>query len=257
MAYLSMMTIRLIELHRVLKLTGSIYLHCDSTASHYLKLVMDAVFGPQNFRNEIVWKRKYGKAGPTNRFGSCTDSILYYVRTEKAQYHVQYRPHEQDYIDSFYKYKDKDGRRYALDNLASPNPRPNLTYIYKGYKPPEKGWAISREKMEQWDKQGKLHFPSSKSGRIRRKRYLDEVPGNEVQNLWDDINVISSQSSERLGYATQKPEALLERVIQASSNEGDVVLDPFCGCGTAVVAAQKLKRKWIGIDVTTAYLKNI
>jgi site-specific DNA-methyltransferase (adenine-specific) len=250
MAYLANMAPCLVELRRVLKPTGSIYLHCDPTASHYLKLLMDAVFGAVNFRNEITWKRKYGKAGPIKRFGSATDTLLYYAKSKSFKFHAQYKPSDPDYIEKFFKYVDEDGRRYRIDNLASPNPRPNLTYAYKGYKPPEKGWAISREKMRQWDKEGRLHFPASKSGRIQRKRYLDEMDGEEVQNLWDDINVISSQSAERLGYPTQKPEALLERIIKASSNEGDVVLDPFCGCGTAVAVAQKLNRKWIGIDIT-------
>ena len=250
MAYLAMMAPRLVELRRVLKPTGSIYLHCDSTASHYLKMLMDAIFNPQNFRNEIVWKRKYGKAGPIKRFGSATDTILYYVKSDKFVFHAQYKPSDPEYIEKFFRHVDADGRRYRIDNLASPNPRPNLTYVYKGYQPPEKGWAISREKMAQWDKEGRLHFPKDKSGRIQRKRYLDEMEGEEVQNLWDDINVISSQAAERLGYPTQKPEALLERIIKASSNEGDVVLDPFCGCGTAIAVAQKLNRQWIGIDIT-------
>jgi DNA modification methylase len=250
LAYLSMMAPRLVELKRTLKATGSIYLHCDSTASHYLKLLMDAVFGPVNFRNEIIWKRKYGKAGPTNRFGRCTDSLLYYVKTDQAVLQTQYRASDPNYIRKFFRFVEPDGRKYRIDNLASPSPRPNLTYTYKGYKPPKKGWAISKEKMALWDKEGRLHFPSSKSGRIQRKRYLDELEGEEVQNLWDDILPISSQAAERLGYPTQKPEALLERIINASSEKGDVVLDPFCGCGTTVAVAQRLKRKWIGIDIT-------
>lgn len=250
MAYLANMAPCLVELRRVLNPTGSIYLHCDPTASHYLKLLMDAVFGAANFRNEIVWKRKYGKAGPIKRFGSCTDTILYYAKADKFKFFPQYKPSDPDYIEKFFKHVDESGRKYRIDNLASPNPRPNLMYVYKGYKPPEKGWAISREKMKQWDKEGRLHFPKTKSGRIQRKRFLDEMDGEEVQNLWDDINVISSQSAERLGYPTQKPEALLERIIKASSNEGDVVLDPFCGCGTTISVAQKLNRQWIGIDIT-------
>ncbi|MDE0184446.1 MAG: site-specific DNA-methyltransferase [Candidatus Poribacteria bacterium] len=149
-----------------------------------------------------------------------------------------------------FRYTDANGRRYRVDNLASPNPRPNLTYEYKGYKPPEKGWAISREKMEHWDSEDRLHFPKSPDGRIQRKRYLDELIGEEVPSLWDDILAIGSRAKERLGYPTQKPEALLDRIIDASSNEGDVVLDAFCGCGTAIAVAQQLNRRWIGIDIT-------
>ena len=256
MAYLTMMAIRLIELHRVLKPTGSIYLHCDPTASHYLKLLMDAVFGAAQFRNEITWKRKTGR-GETDRrakrFGVSTDSIFYYAKPDAAGPTPQYTfddPAYQRYIEKAFRHVDADGRRYQIDNLASPSPRPNLMYEYKGYKPPEKGWAISREKMEQWDREGRLHFPKSPKGRIRRKRFLDELKGKPVQNLWDDIGPIASQAKERLGYPTQKPEALLERIIQASSNEGDLVLDPFCGCGTTLAVAERLHRRWIGIDIT-------
>ncbi len=256
MAYLVMMTARLIELHRVLKDTGSLYLHCDPTASHYLKLVLDQIFGPTNFKNEIVWKRRYGTFSTvheSNKFGSCNDSIFFYVKTENASFHPQYSFNDknyQEYVERTFRYVDENGRRYRIADLANPAPRPNLMYEYKGYKPPKNGWAISREKMEQWDKEGRLYFPKSPNGRIQRKRFLDELRGKPVQSLWDDIEMISSQASERLGYETQKPLALLERVIKASSNEGDIVLDPFCGCGTAVVAAHKLNRRWLGIDIT-------
>ena len=147
-----------------------------------------------------------------------------------------------------FRHTDEGGRRYGIDNLASPNPRPNLTYEYRGYKPPAKGWAISREKMEQWDREGRLHFPKSPDGRIQRIRYLDELKGEEVPSLWDDIPPIGSQAKERVGYPTQKPVALLERIVKASSNQGDVVLDSFCGSGTTLVAAKTLGRKYIGID---------
>lgn len=250
MAYLVMMTSRLVELHRVLKPTGSLYLHCDPTASHYLKIILDTIFGAENFRNEIYWKRKYGRTGPINRFGTSCDILLFYAKSQAYTFKSLYRENNPEYIRKMFTHVDPDGRRYRIDNLASPNPRPNLTYEYKGYKPPAKGWAISREKMEEWDRLGRLHFPKSIDGRIQRKRYLDELEGEEIQNLWDDILPIGSQAAERLGYPTQKPIALLERVIQASSNEGDVILDPFCGCGTTIAAAQKLSRRWIGIDIT-------
>ncbi len=256
MAYLVMMTNRLLELHRVLKPTGSLYLHCDSTASHYLKIVLDAVFSAENFRNEIIWKRKTGRGETThksNRFGNSTDTILFYAKSDKSIFNSQFNFEAEgydEYIEKFYKHVDDQGRRYRIADLSSPSPRPNLTYEYKGYKPPRNGWAISREKMEQWDKEGRLFYPKDPNGRIQRKRFFDELKGKPVQNLWDDIEMISSQSAERLGYPTQKPLALLERIINASSNESDVVLDPFCGCGTAVHAAQTLKREWIGIDIT-------
>lgn len=253
MAYLAMMTPRLMELHRVLKPTGSLYLHCDQSASHYLKIVLDTIFGPSNFRNEIIWKRKTGRGdtgGTSLRYGTVTDLILFYGKTSKTIFNTVYRPNDPDYLEKFFRHTDEQGRLYRIDNLASPSPRPNLTYEYKGYKPPAFGWAISREKMEQWDADGRLAFPKSMDGRIQRKRYLDELKGEQVQNLWDDIQPISSQAAERLGYPTQKPIALLKRIISASSNPGDVVLDPFCGCGTSIDAAQELGRTWLGIDVT-------
>ena len=253
MAYLVMMAIRLVELHRVLKPTGSIYLHCDQKASHYLRLLMDAVFGHENFRAEIVWKRKAGR-GETNvaavRFGISTDSLLFYARTHDAALRRQYRTNKAEYIESKFTHDDGNGRRYHLDNITSPSYRPNLIYEYKGYKPPAKGWAVSRERMQQMEAEGRLYFPKDKNKRIRRKRFLDELAGETVDSLWDDIPPINSQAQERLGYPTQKPEALLERIIRASSNEGDVVLDPFCGCGTPIAVAEKLKRRWIGIDIT-------
>ena len=256
MAYLVMMAIRLDELRRVLKPTGSIYLHCDPTASHYLKLVLDATFGAQNFRNEITWKRRVGMSSAvhkSNRFGTCTDILLFYAKTEETPFHPQYNKETdeyQNYVRTRFTSIDEKGRRFHLGDLTNPAYRPNLVYEYKGYKPPRKGWAITKEKMEQWDREGRLYFPKDKNGRIRRKRFVDELRGMPIQNLWIDIPEINSQAQERLGYPTQKPEALLERIVNASSNEGDVVLDPFCGCGTAIAVAERLKRRWIGIDIT-------
>ena len=250
MAYLTMMAQRLAELHRVLKPTGSIYLHCDPTASHYLKLLMDSVFGANNFRNEIAWRRTTSHNDARRNYSSVADSLLFYSKGDQYFFQAQYVPYTQEYIERNYKYTDEGGRRYSAENLRSPGPRPNLTYDYKGYKPHANGWTVSRERMAQLDAEGRLHFPKSKDGRIRLKRFLDEMPGVPTGNVWDDIRAIGSQAQERLGYPTQKPEALLERIINASSNEGDVVLDPFCGCGTAVAVAERLKRRWIGIDVT-------
>ncbi|MYK34983.1 MAG: site-specific DNA-methyltransferase [Chloroflexi bacterium] len=250
MAYLTMMAQRMVELHRVLKPTGSIYLHCDPTASHYLKLLMDAVFGVKNFRNEITWKRTISHNDAKRNFSSLSDCIFFYSKEDAYVFRPQYTPYSEEHIATIYKYIDEDGRRYSTSNIRSPHPRPNLTYDYKGYKPHPNGWTISFEKMQQLDEQGRLYFPKSKNGRIRLKLYLDEMQGIPLGNQWDDIPVIGSHAKERLGYPTQKPEALLERIILASSNEGDVVLDPFCGCGTAVAVAERLGRRWIGIDVT-------
>jgi len=256
--YLDYMKPRIEQLYRVLKPTGSFYYHCDWHASHYIKILLDSdyLFGYPNFRNEIIWKRRYGTFSTvhvSNKYGSSTDSILFYAKTKSARFNPQYSFADekyQEYIKRTFKYIDDKGRQYRIADLANPAPRPNLMYEYKGYKPPKNGWAISREKMEQWDKEGRLHFPKDPNGRIQRKRFLDELKGKPVQNLWDDIEMVSSQSTERLGYPTQKPLVLLERIIKASSNEDDIILDAFCGCGTTLIAAQKLKRRWIGIDIS-------
>jgi len=256
MAYLAMMAPRLVELHRVLKPTGSLYLHCDPTADHYLRMLLDGTFGAVNFRDEIVWKRRVGMSSAvhdSNRFGVCTDILLFYARSEKAEFNPQYNkdsPEYQDYIRERFTMVDENGRRFQATSLVNPAYRPNLIYEYKGYKPPPNDWMITKEKMEQWDREGRLYFPKDKSKRLRRKSYADELKGMPIQNLWTDIAEINSQAQERLGYPTQKPLALLERIISASSNPGDVVLDPFCGCGTTIDAAEKLGRRWIGIDIT-------
>ncbi len=258
LAYLSMMAPRLVELRRVLKPTGSIYLHCDPTASHYLKLLMDAVFGPENFRADITWQRT-NTHSDAKRWSPVADTLLYYSRTDRVTWNPCHAPHSDDYIRDKYRYQDADGRRYQLDNMTSPRPRPNMTYAWKGHQPPAFGWRYSKQTMAKLDAEGRIWYPDTTSKRPRLKRYLDEMPGILVGNVWTDIAPINSQAQERLGYPTQKPEALLERIIQASSNEGDVVLDPFCGCGTSIVAAEKLKRHWIGIDIThlaIALIKN-
>ncbi|MBX7244341.1 MAG: restriction endonuclease [Candidatus Sumerlaeaceae bacterium] len=250
MAYLTMMANRLLQLHRTLKPTGSLYLHCDPTASHYLKIVLDGVFGKENFRNEIQWKRHSAHNNATRNFAFVMDSIFFYVKTDDAIFNIPRIEHDPDYIEKFFRFTDENGRRYAVNSLKNPSIRPNLTYVYKGYQPPPSGWTCNLEKMEQYDREGRLEFPKTKEGRIRLRYFLDELKGQPIGNLWDDIQALSGSQSERLGYPTQKPLALLDRIIQASSNEGDLILDPFCGCGTAVHAAQKLNRRWIGIDIT-------
>jgi DNA modification methylase len=255
LAYLAMMAPRLVELHRVLKPTGSLYLHCDPTASHYLKLLLDAVFGPERFVSEIIWKRTHSHGDPQRKYGAITDAIFLYSQSDEHTFRPQYRPFEPDYIGKAFTNTDPDGRRWQSVTLRSPHPRPNLTYPYTAsngvtYQPHPNGWSCDLKRLQRYDKQGRLHFPAKETGALRLKMYLDESPGVKLQNLWADIPPISANAQERLGYPTQKPEALLERIIQTSSDEGDTVLDPFCGCGTTVAAAQKLKRRWIGIDIT-------
>ncbi len=245
LAYLVMMAARLVELHRVLKPTGSLYLHCDPTASHYLKLLLDTVFGVQNFRNEIIWKRTSAH-NDSKTLGNSHDIILYFSKSEKSTWNKQYQAYNQEYIDSHYRYKDKNGRVFRTDNLTATSlSGGGYTYDWNGV---TKIWRCPITKMQELHDQGRLHY--TKSGSVEFIRYLDEMPGTPLQDLWDDIPPINSQAAERLGYPTQKPLALLERIIQASSNPGDVVLDCFCGCGTAIAAAEKLGRAWIGIDIT-------
>jgi site-specific DNA-methyltransferase (adenine-specific) len=253
MAYLVMMAARLVELHRVLKPTGSLYLHCDPTASHYLKIILDTIFDIESFRNEIVWMRTTAKGLMTRRLPNNHDILLFYQKTENATWNDEaiFVPYDLDNLDektiSKYSYKDHDGRLYQLDNLTNPNPdRPNLTYEFLGV---TRVWRWTKERMQKAYEAGLVIQPSP--GAVPRlKRYLDEQRGKPLGDVWVDIPPINSQAKERLGYPTQKPLALLERIISASSNPGDVVLDPFCGCGTAIAAAQKVGREWIGIDIT-------
>jgi len=247
LAYLAMMAPRLIELRRVLKPSGSLWLHCDPTASHYLKLLLDAVFGPEHMRNEVIWQRTTSKSHAFTRFSNAHDVLLYYGRTGEPTWNPEYLPHRQEYLKSHYSNIEAGtGRRYTLGDCLNPNPdRPNLTYQWKGI---TRVWRWTKEKMQKLHDEGRLVY--TKSGMPRYKRYLDEMPGTPLTDVWTDIPPINSQAAERLGYPTQKPEALLARILRASSNKGDVVLDPFCGCGTTIAAAQQLDRKWIGIDVT-------
>ena len=189
----------------------------------------------------------------SNKFGICTDILLFYASSTATGFTPQYskdHPAYQAYIDKSFRLVDESGRRYQATSLTNPSYRPNLIYEYKGYPPPENGWMIAREKMERWDREGRIHFPKNKTGRLRRKSFVDELRGMPVQNLWDDIKQIGARGDERTGYPTQKPLALLQRVIKASSDDGDMVLDPFCGCATTCVAAEGLGRDWTGIDIS-------
>ncbi len=251
-AYLVMMAPRLVELHRVLKPTGSIYLHCDSTAGHYLKLLMDAVFGKDKFRTQIVWKRTSAHSDTRQgrkQHGRISDLILFYTKGEVWTWNPIFTPYDQDYVDQFYRHVEEEtGRRYQLDNMTGPGEarKGNPSYEVMGV---TRYWRYSREQMDRLIDEGRVI--QTTSGAVPRyKRYLDEMPGVPLQDLWTDIKPIGSRARERLGYPTQKPQALLERIITSSSNPGDVILDPFCGCGTAVAAAEKLRRRWLGIDVT-------
>ena len=248
-AYLSMMAIRLVELHRALKPTGSMYLHCDPTAGPYLRVLMDSIFGPMNLRNEVIWERATAHMD-SKKWRRVHDILLVYSRGE-PMWNPQYGPYDESYIDSHYNNIDTAGRRYQLGDLTAAELRTGTQsdYEWKGHRPPKGGhWRYSRANMEKLDAEGRIYY--TRTGRPRLIRYLDEMPGVPLGDVWTDIFPINSQARERLGYPTQKPLALLERIIGASSNPGDIVLDPFCGCGTAVHAAHKLGRRWIGIDIT-------
>ena len=247
-AYLVMMAVRLVELHRVLKATGTLYLHCDTTASHYLRMVLDSIFGPEHFVNEIIWRRQNAKGLAFTRFASNHDVILMCAKTHQRTWHSQYTTHDPDYVKKFYRFVEPESeRRYRLADLTNPNKdRPNLTYEFMGI---TRVWRWNKERMQQAYKEG-LIVQTKPGGVPQLKRFLDEQEGTPIDDIWDDILPIQAQAAERLGYPTQKPVALLERIVQASSNPGDLVLDPFCGCGTTIAAAQKLGRQWIGIDIT-------
>lgn len=279
LAYLSMMAPRLIELRRVLKPSGTLWLHCDPTASHYLKILLDAVFGPENFLNEITWKRSSAHSDVKQgmrRCGRIRDIILAYAKSEDYTWNPVYVPYDEDYLEQEYRHVDDDGRHYKETDLTAAKPGGETEYEWpvkrrnkKGagwiadldeeyedpkdgweYKqvPPYKGryWAYSKEKMKGFAEEGKLIH--RRTGMPRLKQYADEMPGVPVQNLWDDIT--PELGKKDLGYPTQKPQELLERIIKIGTDEGDTVLDPFCGCGTAIEAAETLDRHWIGVDIT-------
>jgi adenine-specific DNA-methyltransferase len=252
-SYLDMLYPRLQLMKRLLAEDGSIYVHLDWHVGHYVKVMMDEIYGIEHFTNEIIWKRKGGSANPQNKLGVVTDSIFWFSKTEKAKFNQQYSLESDEvkkYIEERFNNVDEKGRRFMKSPIVSPNPRPNLTYEYKGYIPPKNGWSISREIMEQWDKEGRLYFPPRNIGdRIYRKIYLDEYIGQPTQNLWMDIFVINPVANERLDFDTQKPSALLERIIKISTEETDFVADFFAGSGTTLAVAEKLGRHWIGCEL--------
>lgn len=252
-AYLIMMTSRLLELKRLMKDTASIYLHCDPSASHYLKVILDGIFGADHFKNEIVWRRNAAKGQQTTRYASNHDIIFFYTKTDHYYFNTDkaLAPYDLDNLDektlSQYNKIDEKGRKYQLTSLLNPNPdRPNLTYEFLGI---ERVWRWTRERMEDSYKEGLV--VQTKPGTVPRyKRYLDEQRGRLFDDLWTDINPIHSKSTERMGYPTQKPIELLDRIIEVSCPADGTVLDPFCGCGTSVYSAQKNNRDWMGIDIT-------
>lgn len=261
MAYLVMMAPRIVELHQALKLVGGLYFHCDPTASHYIKQLLDAVFGPRNFRNEIIWKRTTARSD-SHRFNQIHDTIFFYTKSNKYEWNTPFLPYDQEYIDKFYRHVESStGRHYMLDNITAAGVRhgesggPIIIKGKKVYPTPGRHWAIGlkpgeseQEAVDRLVREERVWYEPGKVPRL--KRYLDKMPGLPAQSVWTDIPPISAQAKERLGYPTQKPEALLERIIAASSNKGDLVLDPFCGCGTTISVAERLKRRWIGIDIT-------
>jgi DNA modification methylase len=252
LAYLVSMTLRIVEIHRVLKSTGSFYLHCDSTANHYLKLILDAIFCSHKglYQSEIVWRRTtaHGNAKQgAKKFEINFDTIFFYSKSNQYTFNTIYRPFEDQQIEKQYNKIDEYGRRYRLVTPTAAKGGGDTEYEFHGVKPPQgRFWAYSKENMETFYQEGKLYF--SNSGQPYIKYYLDERPGVAIMSFWDDIKPMSPTSKERLGYPTQKPEALLERIIQASSNKGDIILDAYCGCGTSLIVAERLGRNWIGID---------
>jgi len=266
LAYLAMMAIRMVELHRVLKPTGSIYLHCDPTAGHYLKLLMDAVFGVRNFHNQIVWKRTSAHS-KVKRYGPVHDMIFFFSKGEQYTWNQVRVPHSPEYLEKYFSHQDPQGRRFqAVDLTGAGVRRGQSGQPWRGIDPTAAGrhWALPgklleklgisggtiQEKLDALDAAGMIHWPDKPGGTPRLKWYADTLEGAPLGDVWTDIPPISAHAAERLGYPTQKPERLLERIIQASSNPGDVVLDPFCGCGTTIAVAQRLGRRWIGIDIT-------
>ncbi|MDO8682364.1 MAG: site-specific DNA-methyltransferase [Armatimonadota bacterium] len=250
MAYLVMMAPRLLELYRTLKPTGSLYLHCDPVASHYLKVMLDVIFQPTRFRNEITWKRT-SSHNTARRYGNVADILLYYTKSDEWTWNVLHTPYG---IKQLSRYKqDEEGRWYRGDDLSADRMNSDSgKFEWRGtMPPPNRGWGYTVEQLEQWWDEGRILLRKDGTPRMDGlKVYLEDSPGQPLQNVWTDIQRIGNTSAERMGYPTQKPLALLERIISASSNPGEIVFDPFCGCGTAVVAAEKLGRQWIGIDVT-------
>jgi DNA modification methylase len=270
---------RLLHMKVILKPTGSIYLHCDPTASHYIKVMMDGIFGHENFRSEIIWKRTSAHSS-AKRYGPIHDTILFYTKSDRYTWNEQFGPYDQQYIDAFFTHKDEQDRRWRRTDLTGPGIRHGESgHPWRGYDPTERGrhWQtpayfydkyteltgddLSKypliERFDKLDKAGLIHWPKKEGGMPQGKRLLEDAKGIPLQDIWTDIKVIHSLAIDRLGFPTQKPLPLLERIIRSSSNEGDVVFDPFCGCGTTVYAAEQTNRTWIGCDIAILAIKLI
>lgn len=254
--YIDWLKERVAEMHRILKPTGSIFLHCDWHANAYIRVeILDKVFGYENFRGEIIWQRTGVHNDAKRKLSVVTDTIWYYGKTSQTTWNPAYTELTDEAIEDRYRFTDENGRRFRLGPIDSPNPRPNMMYEWKGFSPPVKGWRYSKESMEALDEQGLIWYPKDKTKRPARKLYLDESKGALLGNLWADIQNLQATHKERIGYPTQKPEALLRRIIECATNEGDLVLDPFVGGGTTVAVADKLGRRWVGIDQSVQAVK--
>lgn len=249
-AYLTTMAIRIYYMHKLLKETGSFYLHCDPTMSHYLKLICDMIFGEDKFRNEIVWQRTNAHNMKSKYFGRVHDVILFYAKSAKYIWNEQYTDYSKEQLSRFK--EDENGKLYKAENLTFSSANPNRQFEWRGVKPPaNRSWGASIEQLEKWWNEGLILKRLDGAPRMDGlKVYLEDLKGKSLNDWWEDISRVGNTSSESLGYPTQKPEALLERIIQASSNEGDVVADFFCGCGTTIAVAQRLNRKWLGADIS-------
>lgn len=277
LAYLIFMVQRMLHMKSILRPTGSIYLHCDPTASHYIKVMMDGIFGHENFQNEIIWKRTSAHSG-AHRYGPIHDTILFYSASDKFTWNVQYGAYDQQYIDAFFTHKDETGRRWRRTDLTGPGTRQgdsglpwrhiNPTAKGRHWQPPsyfyekytkltgvELGQFPLIERLEMLDSAGLIHWPKKDDGIPQGKRFLEDAPGVPLQDVWTDIRPIHNNAAERLGYPTQKPVALLDRIIKSSTNKGDIVFDPFCGCGTTIYAAHEADRQWIGCDIAILSVK--
>lgn len=279
LAYLVYMVQRLIHMKSILRPTGSIYLHCDPTAAHYIKVMMDGIFGHNNFQSEIIWKRTSAHSG-AKRYGPVHDTILFYTAGPKFTWNTVYGEYDQTYVDAFFTHMDEDGRRWQRTDLTGPGERKGDSGLpWRDYNPTERGrhWQppsyfydkyerLTGEslagydlitRLEKMDEQGLIHWPKKAGGMPRGKRYLEDSPGVPLQDVWTDIKPIHNMAAERMGYPTQKPIALLDRILQSSTNRGDVVFDPFCGCGTTIYSAVRNDRKWIGCDIAILSIKLI
>ncbi|MEK7763143.1 MAG: DNA methyltransferase [Nitrospirota bacterium] len=247
-SFIAMIYERLILMRDLMHSEGSIYVHLDSHVCHYVKLALDEIFGKEYFQNEIIWKRTSARSD-SDRINNIHDTIYFYTNSSDFIWNQQFQPYDKEYIEQFYTHVDPDGRRWKRGDITSPNPRPNMMYEFKGYPSPKKGWRYTKARLEELDRQGKIHYPKDPEGVPRLKQYLDEMPGVPLQSVWTDTRPLHNLSAERVGYGTQKPEALVESIVKASSNEGDLVADFFCGSGTTAAVAEKFGRKWIATDL--------